>query len=81
MTYNTAGHICPKTQRVAMTVADAYADQDGASLWRYSTEMATDPWRQVDWIDWVGEDWYQIVYPHGSSNVPGSQIIYVRHPA
>lgn len=63
-TYNTPGHICPDTGRIAMTVADAYARDDSPDriFWRYipeAAEMGTEPWRLIDGMDAsndVGDD-------------------------
>lgn len=55
-TYNTPGHVCPVTGRLAMTVADAYARDDSPDRHfltynREAAEMNMEPWGRLDGID------------------------------
>lgn len=54
--YNQAGHICPETGRIAMTVEEAYAREDSADrvFFSYSVEDAARDlvgWRRIEGID------------------------------
>lgn len=54
--YNVAGHVCPSTGRLAMTVADAYArtDMPDRHFALYNVEAEAcgmDPWRMIDGMD------------------------------
>lgn len=54
--YNTPGHVCPATNRICMTVAEAFARPDMADrvFWEYNegaVSFGTDPWREIEGID------------------------------
>lgn len=54
--YNTPGHVCPDTGRVAMTIRDAYRREDmpDRHFFIYNVEAADsgmDPWRLTDGMD------------------------------
>lgn len=91
LAYNDAGHICPMTGRIAMTVADAYARDDSPDrhFTIYGTEAAAlgmDPWRMIDGLDATTETGadgrpvgYTLDFASGSSvDVKPDRIIYMQ---
>ena len=91
-TYNVAGHVCPDTGRLAMTVADAFERDEsiGRTFYVYS-EFAADaglePWSMLDGIDGTtetGDDRrpvsYTLDFANGRSvaDIAPSRIIYMQ---
>lgn len=89
--YNNAGHVCPETGRIAMTVADAYAREDmpDRHFTLYNEEaadMGLEAWRMIDGMDattQTGDDGrpvgYTLDFASGRSlGVPPSSIVYMQ---
>jgi hypothetical protein len=85
--YNKAGHVCPKTGRIAMTVADAYARDDSPDrhFWQWDSEAdyaGLDPWREIDGIDATmnaADRMYSLDFASGrSASVAADAIVYMQ---
>ena len=90
-TYNVAGHVCPDTGRLAMTVADAYAREDSPDrhFWLYSefaAEAGIECWSLLDGLDGPADPnaeghvaTYTLDLTNGRSmNVQGGAIVYMQ---
>lgn len=83
MAYNTPGHVCPETFRVAMTVADFCAKQTGdLYAYLYNTGAAAigrRAWRLIEFVDSNTEvPGFFLDFADGSyQSVPPDFVIYV----
>jgi hypothetical protein len=85
--YNLVGHVCPQTNRVAMTVAEVIKLQDKGDVYShtYDEEAAgcgLDPWRLVDSINpFTKEPKAELWFANGGSRVVGTEtVLYVQQP-
>jgi hypothetical protein len=86
--YNRAGHVCPNTGRVAMTVAEVTELQNEVGdvhSFTYDKEaegFGTDPWRLIDGINpMVDKAQSELWFDNGGSKLVKNNImLYVQMP-
>lgn len=92
--YNTPGHVCPDTGRLAMTVADAYARDDYCDrhFWIFNktaSDLGIEPWHEVEGLDpttATGRDGKPVGYTilfagSGSRDVYPPSVVYMQRTA
>lgn len=86
-TYNAEGHVCPQTNRKAMTVAQVIELQKKGDVYSYTYDAESagcglDPWRLVDSINpFTNEPKAELWFDNGGSkDVPLDAILYVQQP-